>query len=113
MSKDCRRTGPAMAGRARTQGADVIPIHELLARIKWDQAYGRAQFVIGYWDRVSGAEVSVPLERIHIESGARFAFEAGEADGTLHTVPVHRGSSGGGEGERGGGRARPGGPEGP
>jgi len=79
-----------MAGRARTQGADVIPIHELLARIKWDQAYGRAQFVIGYWDRVSGAEVSVPLERIHIESGARFAFEAVEADGTLHTVPFHR-----------------------
>jgi uncharacterized protein (UPF0248 family) len=68
----------------------VIPIHALLARIRWDPAFGRARFVIGYWDRLTGTEVNVPLERIHIEPGSHFSFEAIEADGTLHTVPFHR-----------------------
>lgn len=68
----------------------MIPIHELLARIRWDSEFARARFVIGYWDRVTGAEVKVPPERIHIEPGAHFSFEAIEADGTPHTVPLHR-----------------------
>jgi len=68
----------------------VIPIHELLARIRWDPEFGGARFVIGYRDRVAGAEVKVPLERIHIAPGSHFSFEAIEADGTLHTVPFHR-----------------------
>lgn len=68
----------------------MIPIHELLARIRWDEAFGRARFVIGYWDRVGGTEVEVPLEHIRVEPGARFAFEAIEANGSVHTVPFHR-----------------------
>lgn len=68
----------------------MIPIHALLARIRWDPAFGRGRFVIGYWDRVAGAEVTVPLERIHFDPAAHFTFEATEADGTLHTVPYHR-----------------------
>ncbi|MCC6610520.1 MAG: DUF504 domain-containing protein [Burkholderiales bacterium] len=68
----------------------MIPIHELLARIRWDPAFGRARFAIGYWDRVTGAEVKVPLERIQVAPGSHFSFEAIEADGTLHTVPFHR-----------------------
>lgn len=68
----------------------MTPIHELLARIRWDPAYGAAQFVIGYYDRVAKAQVEVPLERIRFEPGDGFAFEAMEQDGTLHTVPYHR-----------------------
>jgi uncharacterized protein (UPF0248 family) len=40
----------------------VTPIHELLARVRWDPAFGRA----------------------------RFAFEALEEDGSVHRVPYHR-----------------------
>jgi len=68
----------------------TTPIHELLARIRWEPAFGRARFEIAYWDRVHGTEAKVPFERIHLEPGAHFTFEAVEADGSLHTVPYHR-----------------------
>ena len=29
----------------------MTPVHELLARIRWDPAFGAAKFVIGYWHR--------------------------------------------------------------
>ena len=32
----------------------MIPIHDLLSRIRWDAAFARSRFVIGYWDRVAG-----------------------------------------------------------
>lgn len=66
----------------------MTPIHELLARIRWDPAYGAAQFVIGYHDRVTRSQVKVPLERIHEPGG--FAFEVEAEDGAVRTVPYHR-----------------------
>lgn len=68
----------------------MTPIHELLARIRWDSEFGAAQFVIGYYDRVTRAQVKLPLERIRFEPGEGFAFEAAADDGTMHTVPYHR-----------------------
>lgn len=68
----------------------MTPIHELLARIRWDPEFGAAQFVIGYYDRVLRAQAKVPLERIRCDAGRRFAFEVVAEDGTLHTVPYHR-----------------------
>jgi uncharacterized protein (UPF0248 family) len=68
----------------------MTPIHELLARIRWDPDFGAAQFVIGYHDRLIRAEVTVPLERIRFTPGDHFAFEAQAEDGTRHTVPYHR-----------------------
>ena len=65
-------------------------IHELLARIRWDPAFGAGRFVIGYWDRVGRAEVKVPFERIRFEPGEHAVLEAVEADGSVHTVPLHR-----------------------
>lgn len=59
-------------------------------RIQWDSAFGRAEFEIGYFDRVEQRVVRVPFSRIHIPPGERFAFEAIEADGSLHSVPLHR-----------------------
>jgi uncharacterized protein (UPF0248 family) len=67
----------------------MTPIHELLARVRWDPEFGAAQFVIGYYDRVTRAQIKVPLERIRFEPGEGFAFEVA-ADGTIHTVPYHR-----------------------
>jgi uncharacterized protein (UPF0248 family) len=68
----------------------MTPIHELLARVRWDPEFGAAQFVIGYYDRVTRAQIKVPLERIRFEPGEGFAFEVAAADGTIHTVPYHR-----------------------
>lgn len=68
----------------------MTPIHELLARIRWDPDFGAAHFVIGYYDRVTEAQVTVPLERIRFEPGEGFTFVVAGEDSTVHTVPYHR-----------------------
>ena len=30
----------------------MIPIQELLSRIRWDESFGKGDFEIGYYDRV-------------------------------------------------------------
>ena len=68
----------------------MTPIQDLLRRIQWDPVFGNAEFEIGYLDRVTGEIVRVPFRRIGFERGAHFALEATEADGSVHTVPLHR-----------------------
>jgi uncharacterized protein (UPF0248 family) len=68
----------------------MIPIQDLLHRIQWDPEYGRAEFEIGYFDRVTREIVRVPFRRVHFEKGEHFAFEAVEEDGSVHSVPLHR-----------------------
>jgi uncharacterized protein (UPF0248 family) len=68
----------------------MIPIQDLLHRIQWDPEFGRADFEIGYFDRVARTIVRVPFRRVHFEKGEHFAFEAVEEDGSVHSVPLHR-----------------------
>lgn len=68
----------------------MITIETLLQRIRWDPAFGRGRFTIGYFDRVEHCLVTVALEQIRIEPGNQFLFAAGEADGAPHDVPFHR-----------------------
>jgi uncharacterized protein (UPF0248 family) len=68
----------------------MIPIQDLLHRIRWDPAFGKGSFELGYDDHVAGRIVRVPLARVHLEAGERFAFEALEEDGSTHLVPFHR-----------------------
>jgi uncharacterized protein (UPF0248 family) len=68
----------------------MVPIELLLDRIRWDAEFGRAEFTIGYYDRVAQAIVRLPLERVQIEPGSRFSFTAIAPDGSLHDVPLHR-----------------------
>jgi uncharacterized protein (UPF0248 family) len=68
----------------------MIPIQELLHRIQWDSEFGKAEFVIGYLDRVSGTVARVPFRRIRFPSGGHFALEVVEDDGAVHDVPLHR-----------------------
>jgi uncharacterized protein (UPF0248 family) len=68
----------------------MIPIRELLARIRWDPEFGAARFDIAYFDRRARRLVRLPLERIAMRAGERFAFEAIEDDGSAHSVPYHR-----------------------
>lgn len=68
----------------------MIPIHELLHRIRWDAEYGRAAFVIGYFDRVRKRLLRVPFENIRFEPGDRFSFELTGEDGVVRDIPYHR-----------------------
>jgi uncharacterized protein (UPF0248 family) len=68
----------------------MIPIQDLLHRMQWEPEFGKAEFEIGYFDRVTNKIVHVPFRRVHFEKGEHFAFEAIEEDGSVHTVPLHR-----------------------
>jgi uncharacterized protein (UPF0248 family) len=69
---------------------DVIPIHELLDRIRWDPEFGKGELVLGYYDGVAERIVRVPFRRIRFAPHDHFAFEAVEDDGSVHSVPLHR-----------------------
>jgi uncharacterized protein (UPF0248 family) len=68
----------------------MIPIHELLARIRWDPVFGSAPFDLGCLDRTRKTLVRLPLERIRTSPEDHFGFEALEEDGSVHSVPFHR-----------------------
>jgi uncharacterized protein (UPF0248 family) len=68
----------------------VIPIHQLLNRIRWDKEYSQAEFTIGYYDRVDDEIILVPLNRVLFESDDHFAVKIVDEDGALHSVPMHR-----------------------
>jgi uncharacterized protein (UPF0248 family) len=68
----------------------MVPIHELLARIRWDPEFGGARFVVAYLDHKRDALVRVPFERIRMPADQHFGFEAVEDDGSVHSVPYHR-----------------------
>lgn len=68
----------------------MMPIWDLLSRIRWDAEFGNAEFEIGYWDRVGQRLVRVPFRRLRFDERAHFVFAATEDDGSVHTVPMHR-----------------------
>jgi len=68
----------------------MIPIHELLSRIRWDRQFGEGDFVIGYYDRVEDAVVRVPMRELFFQPDNHFAFDLIDRDGVLHSVPLHR-----------------------
>lgn len=68
----------------------MIPIHELLSRIRWDEAFGNAEFVIGYYDRMQDAVVKVSLKELFFEKDDHFDFELIDDMGVTHTIPLHR-----------------------
>ncbi|NOR41258.1 MAG: DUF504 domain-containing protein [Gammaproteobacteria bacterium] len=68
----------------------MIPIQELLSRIRWDEAYGNADFVIGYYDRMQDRIVSAPLKELYFEKEDHFDFQLVDDMGETHTIPLHR-----------------------
>jgi uncharacterized protein (UPF0248 family) len=68
----------------------MIPVHELLNRIRWDPEFGRGEFEIGYYDRVRGDVVRVPLREVCFPPGEHFSFVFIDTDGVAHDVPLHR-----------------------
>jgi len=68
----------------------MIPIHELLNRIRWDAEFARAEFRIGYYDRLEDRIIVVGLKEIEFEPGNSFSFLLYDEEGTLHSIPLHR-----------------------
>jgi len=69
----------------------MIPIQEMLSRIRWDKEFAAGEFQIGYYDRVKNAVVTVPLDTLRFTQGDRyFAFQFFDSEGGDHTVPFHR-----------------------
>ena len=68
----------------------MIPIHELLNRIRWDEEYSRASFVIGYYDRVADKIIRVAFKELYFDPEDHFDFSLLDEEGELHTIPLHR-----------------------
>ena len=52
----------------------MIPIQDLLHRIRWDEEFGKGNFEIGYYDRVKDRIIRVSFQRIIFKKGDKFSF---------------------------------------
>lgn len=68
----------------------MIPIQELLSRIRWDKEFGEGSFEIGYLDQRQRKMVLIPLEEMFFEAGNRFSFRLESQEGEALSIPFHR-----------------------
>lgn len=68
----------------------MIPIHELLARIRWDREFGKGRFVIGYWDRIEGKVLRADLRETTWDAENPAFFDLVDEEGVVHSIPFHR-----------------------
>ena len=68
----------------------MIPIQDLLRRIRWDPAFGQGRFEIAYVDHASDTLVRVPFDAVRFEPDEPFGFEAIGEDGVERFIPFHR-----------------------
>ena len=67
----------------------MLPIHELLNRIRWDAEFARGEFQLGYFDRVEDRIILVPFHEIDFQKDAH-SFRVIDEEGHPHRVPFHR-----------------------
>lgn len=68
----------------------MIPIHQLLARLRWDPAFGAGHIEIGYLDKPSGTLRHVALQELRPDADNPSLFDLIDADGVAHSIPLHR-----------------------
>lgn len=68
----------------------MIPIHELMNRIRWDREFAEADFVISYYDRHSGQNIEVPFTALSFSPDDHFRFTLVDDEGAVHNIPYHR-----------------------
>lgn len=68
----------------------MIPIRDLLNRIRWDADFARGEFVLGYFDRLEDRIVRVPFRELLFRPDVPDAFRFVDAEGQAHHVPLHR-----------------------
>lgn len=68
----------------------MIPIHELLNRIRWDPEFAKGNFQLGYYDRAEDRIILVSLKEVSFAPEERKTFQVTDAEGQVHRVPFHR-----------------------
>ena len=68
----------------------MIPIHELLARIRWDPAFGRGQFTLGYVDHDSDELRYVPFTDSRPDPDNPSLLDFVDDSGEVVSLPLHR-----------------------
>jgi uncharacterized protein (UPF0248 family) len=66
------------------------PIHEIINRIRWDKVYADADFLIGYYDRLSESVMLVPFKDVYFDDDDHSAFQIVDDEGVTHNIPMHR-----------------------
>lgn len=70
--------------------AAMIPINQLLSRIRWDTEFARGEFEIGYYDRVEDHIIRVPFHTVEFPEDKPHFLRLFGTDAELHEVPFHR-----------------------
>lgn len=68
----------------------MTPLHELLARIRWDPEFGRGRFVLGYLDHVAGRIVEVDLKEVGVDPDNPSLLRVWDEEGAARSIPLHR-----------------------
>ena len=68
----------------------MMPVQDLLNRMRWDKEFGKGHFVIGYYDRNQQRVVRVPFKETWIREDDHFSFAFVDEEGERHAVPLHR-----------------------
>jgi len=68
----------------------MIPIHELLNRIRWDAEFARGDFQLGYYDRAEERIVLVPLKEVSFPADSPQTFQITDTEGQFHRIPFHQ-----------------------
>ena len=68
----------------------MVPIQDLLHRIRWDTEFGCGEFVIGYYDRIEHEIILVPFREIRFPKDGPGIFELIDQEGQTHSIPLHR-----------------------
>jgi len=68
----------------------MIPIRELLNRIRWDPEFAKSNFELGYYDRAENRIIMVPLKEVTFPAESPSIFQLVDPEGEVHRVPFHR-----------------------
>jgi Protein of unknown function (DUF504). len=68
----------------------MIPIRELLNRIRWDPEFAKGNFELGYYDRAEDRIILVPLKDVTFPTESPSTFQLVDPEGEVHRVPLHR-----------------------
>jgi len=68
----------------------MIPINELLSRIRWDKKFGHGSFEIGYYDRLLDRIRRIPFSKIVFDQEDGSTIQIIDRDGVIHRLPLHR-----------------------
>jgi uncharacterized protein (UPF0248 family) len=68
----------------------MLPIQDLLHRIRWDPEFGNGRFEIAYLDKIAGRLERIPLEAVRFGPGERFGFDLIDVHGEERFIPFHR-----------------------